>query len=125
MPKPFIAEFHDVAKLLDAKKLEALGFKVEGQRFEKAEFQSLGLRKPDCPSWYAPYSSKLRSLESGAAKECGTWAPKVFLTRIADEVASSFRLVEGKTNGTLAGYRKIWKETPEVSDWKVDLTITH
>lgn len=120
--KPYIAEFHDLAKLLDKDALGTLGIKVRGQRFDGIDYGASSLSKPDCPSWYAPYCEDLKDLDSKVARDCGKWAADVFLTRIADRLASSFRLTEfeepiDKRTRTLAGWRKIWKDQVESPDW--------
>jgi len=120
--KPYIAEFHDLAKLLDKDALGALGIKVRGQRFDGIDYGASSLSKPACPSWYAPYCEDLKDLDSKVARDCGKWAADVFLTRIADRLASSFRLTEfeepiDKRTRTLAGWRKIWKDQIESPDW--------
>jgi len=124
--KPYIAEFHDLAKLLDKDALGTLGIKVRGQRFDEIDYGALSLSKPSCPSWYAPYCEDLKSLDSKVARDCGKWAADVFLTRIADRLAASFRLAEfeeplDKRTRTIAGWRKIWKDQVESPEWQVRL----
>lgn len=116
--KPYIAEFHDLAKLIDTRTLSVLGLKIEGQRLDEIDSETLSLSMPTSPSWYAPYCEDLKSLDSKVANECGKWAADVFLTRIADRLASSFRLVEfergtEKKGRAPAGLRKIWKDVDE------------
>ena len=85
--KPFIAELHDIGKLVDRQDLNQAGIDIKGHTFHKFDFSQLGVSKPSSPSWYAQFTDEVRSLAS-------TKVPKnhiadVLLTRIADELASA------------------------------------
>ncbi len=85
--KPFIAELHDVGKLVDRQALQQVGIDIKGHTFHKCDFSQLGIAKPSSPSWYAQFTDEIRSLAS--TKVPKNYLPDVLLTRIADELAST------------------------------------
>ena len=84
---PFIAELHDIGKLVDRQALNQAGIDIKGHTFHKFDFSQLGVSNPSSPSWYAQFTDEVKSFFS-------TKVPKkhiadVLLTRIADELASA------------------------------------
>jgi len=122
----YIAEFHDVAKLLYKEDLRECGILIKGQHLDQVDFAALSITKPSSPSWFAQFSDEVKSLNSTRSKQCGDWAAHVFLTHIADEIASSFRPEEfeehdEKKGRSESGYRKIWKGDIEDKNWSTFL----
>jgi len=85
--KPFIAELHDIGKLVDRQALKQSGINIKGHTFHKFDFSQLGISKPSSPSWYAQFTDEVRSLAS--TKVPKNYLADVLLTRIADELASA------------------------------------
>jgi len=85
--KPFIAELHDIGKLVDRQALNQAGINIKGHTFHKFDFSQLGISKPSSPSWCAQFTDEVRSLAS--TKVPKDYIADVLLTRIADELASA------------------------------------
>jgi len=85
--KPFIAELHDIGKLVDRQALKQAGIDIKGHTFHKFDFSQLGISTPFSPSWYAQFSDEIGSLTS--TKVPRNYLPDILLTRIADELASA------------------------------------
>ncbi len=85
--KPFIAELHDIGKLVDRQALQQAGVNIKSHTFHKFDFSQLGISKPSSPSWYAQFTDEVRSLAS--TKVPKNYLVDVLLTRIADELASA------------------------------------
>ncbi|MEG8946756.1 hypothetical protein [Rosettibacter firmus] len=85
--KPFIAELHDIGKLVDRDSLKRSGIKIRGHTFHDFDFSQIGISQPSSPSWYAQLTDEVRSLSSTKVPKDNL--PDVLLTRIADELASA------------------------------------
>jgi len=85
--KPFIAELHDIGKLVDRQALKQDGIDIKGHTFYDFDFSHIGISKPTSPSWYAQFTDEVGSLSS--IKVPKNYLPDVLLTRIADELASA------------------------------------
>ncbi len=85
--KPFIAELHDIGKLVDQRALNQAGIDIKGHTFHKFDFSQLGIAKPSSPSWYAQFTDEVGSLTSAKVPE--KYLPDVLLTSIADVLAST------------------------------------
>jgi rubrerythrin len=85
--KPFIAEMHDIGKLIDKEALDREGISIPRHTLSKIEFSHLGILQPSSPSWYAQFSEGVNSLsKTGIPRD---YLADIVLTGIADEVASS------------------------------------
>ena len=93
--KPFIAELHDIGKLVDRQALNQAGINIKGHTFHKFDFSQLGISKPSSPSWYAQFTDEVRSLAS--TKVPRNYLADVLLTRIADELASAISRTWGSS----------------------------
>jgi len=85
--KPFIAELHDIGKLVDRQALNQAGIQLSAHTFHKFDFSQLGISKPSSPSWYAQFTDEVRSLAS--TKIPKNYLADVLLTRVADELESA------------------------------------
>lgn len=86
--KPFVAELHDIGKLVDKDALNNQdGVQISGHTFHSFDFSQLGISTPSSPSWYAQFTDEVRSLAS--TKVPKNYRTDVLLTRIADELASA------------------------------------
>ena len=85
--KPFIAELHDIGKLVNRQALKQAGINIKGHTFHEFDFSQLNISKPSSPSWYAQFTDEVRSLAS--TKVPKDYIADVLLTRIADELASA------------------------------------
>jgi hypothetical protein len=85
--KPFIAELHDIGKLVDRETLIQSGIDIKGHTFQKFNFSQLNIPQPTSPSWYAQFTDEVKSLTSHRVPK--NYLPDVLLTRIADELASA------------------------------------
>lgn len=82
----FIAELHDIGKLVDRQALSQAGVDIKGHTFHNFDFSQLGISKPSSPSWYAQFTDEVGSLAS--TKVPRSYLPDVLLTKIADKLAS-------------------------------------
>ncbi|MFW9997590.1 MAG: hypothetical protein ACFFD4_36455 [Candidatus Odinarchaeota archaeon] len=85
-----MAEFHDIAKLVDSKELEKKeGILIKDQQFSKFEELNPGYQSPSSASWYSRLADdrNFKSLKSSRVPE--DYRPDVLLTKVADEVAAS------------------------------------
>ena len=83
--KPFIAEFHDIGKLVDRYALQKKGIQTKNHTFHEFDFSQLGIEPPSSPSWHALSSDSTKSLK----KKSRDYLPDVFLVNIADNLAAS------------------------------------
>lgn len=123
MSKEFIAELHDIGKLVDKSKLE--NFSLRGHTFEDFDFNTLGINKPASPSWWGQYHHKI-----DASEDINSWQdidpvykPDVFLLIIADHLASSISRVlpqlgsADKSEGVLKLWNKKFYTKSEGKNW--------
>lgn len=89
MSEEFIAELHDIGKLVDKDKLKK--YQLKGHTFEDFDFATHKINKPASPSWWGQYHHKIN-----ASEEINVWhninttyKPDVFLLVLADHLASS------------------------------------
>ncbi|HEC57710.1 MAG TPA: hypothetical protein ENI32_07570 [Candidatus Syntrophoarchaeum butanivorans] len=129
--KPFIAELHDIGKLVDRQALNQAGIDIKGHTFHKFDFSKLGISKPSSPSWYAQYfesemvkeifgkNIRLPEIDLLNSSEIINHIPDpktradVLLTKIADGISSAISRLDlyGKriTRGeVIEGIHKLW-----------------
>lgn len=113
MTLPYIAEFHDIAKLLDEDALKHIGILVSRQTFENFDFFSLGIKEPSSPSWYSRLCENTSGLNSTTTQNN---VFEVVLTKIADTIASCIsRPSQLKNKGTTsAGIHCLWNPNTSV-----------
>lgn len=113
MSEEFIAELHDIGKLVDKKQLKKYQF--GGHTFEDFNFSMHQIREPSSPSWWAQYHhiKKITETDINDWRDIdGPYKPDVFLLVIADHLASSISRVlpplekAGETEGVL----KLWNK---------------
>lgn len=85
--KPFIAELHDIGKLVDREALKHLGIEIRDHTFHNFNFSPLGISGPTSPSWWGQFSDEVKSLTS--TKVPKNYISDVLLTNIADELSAS------------------------------------
>jgi hypothetical protein len=83
----YIAELHDIGKLVDKDAPGLRSIKIRGHTFHDFDLLQLGISQPSSPSWYAQFTEGIGSL--AYTKVPKNHLPDVFLTRIADELASA------------------------------------
>jgi len=134
MDKEFIAELHDIGKLLDKDSPELQQYHFSGHTFANFDFEEFGIKKPTSPSWWAQYHHNHNSKINEEDVNTGdSWRdipqeyrPDLFLLILADHLASSIsralpRLPLGssnkdeskdkpkdKTEDKLEGVLKLW-----------------
>lgn len=116
--RSFIAELHDIGKLVDRQVLKQYGIRISGHTFHDFDFSQIGISMPTSPSWYAQFTDEVRSLSS--TKIPKNYLPNVFLTRIGDELASAISRTWGgsqdfqsrKRRGefTVEGINVLWNQ---------------
>ncbi len=106
--KPFIAELHDIGKLVDwdAPYMKRIKPGSPKHTFKNFVFSQLGITEPSSPSWWNQFSDEVKSLSS-------TKVPKdhisdVILTNIADELAASISRTWGKKGAVAEGLYVLW-----------------
>lgn len=102
--KPFIAELHDIGKLVDKDALQKQNIQIRGHTFCDFDFSQIGILQPSSPSWYAQYLEKeeFRSPDKDLlnSQEATKYIPDpktradVLLTKIADGIASAISRLE-------------------------------
>jgi hypothetical protein len=89
---PYIAELHDIGKLVDRHALVNAGFHISGHTYYSFDFDQLGIEPPSSPSWWGQWSDSIKSLDkkSGLPSDITDEGKVcVLLTNIADELAAS------------------------------------
>lgn len=121
--KPFIAELHDIGKLVDRPALKQAGIQISGHTFHDFDFSQIGISQPFSPSWYAQYLEKdeLRSPDKDLlnSQEAKKYIPDtqiradVLLVKMADGISAAISRLElyGKRiyRGQVSeGVHKLW-----------------
>lgn len=105
----FIAELHDIGKLVDKKKLK---INISGHTFEDFDFVSHKINKPTSPSWWGQYHHKINLTDDINKWQAITeqYKPDLFLLIIADHLASSISraLPQLGSAGESEGVLKLW-----------------
>lgn len=110
MSKEFIAELHDIGKLVDKTILKA--YSLSGHTFEDFDFSKHKINKPSSPSWWGQFHHKIN-----VSEDIDNWQdidaaykPDVFLLVIADHLASSISraLPHLESAGKSEGVLKLW-----------------
>ena len=102
--KPFIAELHDIGKLVDRQALNKVGIEIRGHTFHDFDFSQIGISRPSSPSWHAQYLEKAELkppdkdlLNSQEVKKCvpdSQICADVLLTKMADGVSAAISRLE-------------------------------
>lgn len=114
MSKEFIAELHDIGKLVDKAGLsEEFKKQIKRHTFEEFDFKKYNLSKPSSPSWWGQYHHKINDsedLNSWQNIDDTTYKPDVFLLILADHLASSISraLPQMGSGGESEGIMKLW-----------------
>ncbi len=108
--KEFIAELHDIGKLVDKTKLKNYSF--GGHTFENFKFDEYKIEKPCSPSWWGQYHHKIKGSKNinNWTKVDPNYRPDVFLLIIADHLASSISRAVPPIGGAgeSEGVLKLW-----------------
>lgn len=127
----FIAELHDIGKLVDRRALKQAGIQISGHTFHDFDFSQIGISKPASPSWYAQYleEKELRPPDKDLlnSEEAKKYVPDsqiradVLLTKMADGISAAISRLElyGKhiNRGQVSeGIYKLWN--PEFYETK-------
>jgi hypothetical protein len=109
----FIAELHDIGKLVDWDDPGLIGIKPSSPRhtFHNFDFSQLGVAPPSSPSWYGQWSDSLKNLQTAGGMFSGI--PNevkacVLLTNIADVLAASISRTWGKRGNVEEGVHLLW-----------------
>ena len=102
----YIAELHDIGKLVDKDAPGLRSIKIRGHTFHDFDFSQIDISQPSSPSWYAQFTDEVGSLTSTKVPQ--DYIPDVFLTNIADEIAASISRTGGKKGGIAKGLNKLW-----------------
>jgi hypothetical protein len=111
---PFIAELHDIGKLVDWDDAELGKIRPGSPRhtFHNFDFSQLGISQPTSPSWLAQWSDSIKDLRAtGSLPSCISSEENkacVFLTNIADVLAASISRTWGKKGRTSEGVYVLW-----------------
>lgn len=129
--KIFIAELHDMGKLIDRQALKQAGINIKGQTFHDFDFSEIGISQPSSPSWYAQYferemvkeifgnKARLPEVDLMNSPEVIEYIPHpqtradVLLTKMADGISSAISRLElyGKhirRGQDCEGIHKLW-----------------
>jgi hypothetical protein len=121
--KPFIAELHDIGKLVDRQALTRASIQISGHTFHDFDFSHIGISKPTSPSWYAQYLEKdelkppdkdlLNSQEAKNIIHDPQIRADVLLTKMADGISAAISRPElhGKRirrRQVSEGVHKLW-----------------
>jgi len=121
--KPFIAELHDIGKLVDRDAINRSGIQIKGHTFHDFDFSKIGISRPSSPSWYAQYLEKdeLKPPDKDLlnSQEAKNYIPDpqigahVLLTKMADGISAAIsrldlygmRIRRGQVS---EGIHKLW-----------------
>lgn len=110
MSKEFIAELHDIGKLIDKDKLNK--YQLEGHTFEDFDFSKHKISKPCAPSWWGQYHHKITVNDdiNNWQNIDAAYKPDVFLLILSDHLASSISraLPQLGSAGESEGVLKLW-----------------
>jgi hypothetical protein len=113
MSKEFIAELHDIGKLLDKNGLQ--NYNISNHTFEDFDFSKHNINKPSSPSWWGQYHHKIsNNLDINQWPDIdGAFRPDLFLLRLADHLASSVSRVLPPLGsaGESEGILKLWNQS--------------
>lgn len=130
MPRlPFIAELHDLGKLIDVECLRLTGQMSKRQRVHDIDLASLGVSPPSAPSWWATFSDELEPDQSFYDLQCAASVEQkalILLTKIADGTSASISRIEvrGPTSRG-EGVRLLWRPDFFDQEQKKGLHWTH
>ncbi|MBS4060363.1 MAG: hypothetical protein KG029_08195 [Bacteroidetes bacterium] len=114
MSKEFIAELHDIGKLVDKNKTELKAYSLSGHTFENFDFSKHNITKPTSPSWWGQFHHNIKASEyiNNWQYIDSTYKPDVFLLIIADHLASSISraLPPLGSAGESEGVLKLWND---------------
>lgn len=84
MAEPFIAELHDIGKLVDIDS-------ISGHTFEDFDFSQLNISKPSSASWWGQYHHCVKITEdiNNWPSDIKEYKADLFLLILADHLASS------------------------------------
>ena len=105
--RAFIAELHDIGKLVDKDSLKNQNIQFTGHTFHNFDFSQIGIAPPTSPSWWGQFSDEIRSLSS-TKKIPKEHLSDVLLTNIADEIAASISRTWGKKGQVSDGIFVLW-----------------
>lgn len=110
---PFIAELHDVGKLIDVECRRLSGQMSKRQKVHDIDLASLGVSPPSAPSWWATFSDELTPEQSFDGLKCDASVEQkalVLLTKIADGTSASVSRIEVKGPTSRGeGVRLLWR----------------
>ncbi|MGQ9847348.1 MAG: hypothetical protein ACUVQP_07595 [Bacteroidales bacterium] len=110
MSEEFIAELHDIGKLVDKDKLK--NYQLRGHTFEDFDFDAHGIKQPSSPSWWGQYHHKIEHADdiNNWKNINATYKSDVFLLILADHLASSISraLPQLRSAGESEGVLKLW-----------------
>lgn len=96
---PFIAELHDIGKLMDVESRRTSGQMSTRQTVHDIELTALGVSIPTSRSWWAVWSDELEPDQPFYELNCTATTEEkalILLTKIADGTAASVSRIEGK-----------------------------
>lgn len=110
MSKEFIAELHDIGKLIDKDRLK--NYQLRGHTFEDFDFSKHKISKPSSPSWWGQYHHKITVNDDINKWQNidAVYRPDVFLLILSDHLASSISraLPQLGSAGESEGVLKLW-----------------
>lgn len=108
---PFIAEIHDIGKLVDKASLGRIGINYPGHTFHNFDFSQLNISPPTSPSWWGQWSGSLKDLHAAGGLPRGITDDGkacVVLTNIADTLAASISRTLGGKGAVEEGVCLLW-----------------
>lgn len=111
---PFIAELHDIGKLVDWGSPDLSGKIQPGSpkhAFHNFDFTQLGISPPTAPSWWSQWSDSLTDIRTTAKLPPGITDDGkacVLLTNIADVLAASISRTWGQKGAVEEGVHPLW-----------------
>jgi hypothetical protein len=111
---PFVAELHDIGKLMDVECLRTTGQMSRGQKVHNIDLNSLGVSPPVSSSWWAVWSDELGPEECFYSLNCAANLEQralILLTKIADGTAASVSRIETKRPAMRSeGVHLLWRQ---------------
>lgn len=112
MSKEFIAELHDIGKLIDKDKLNKYKNQLSGHTFDDFDFNIHNIKKPSSPSWWGQCHHKIKSNDdiNNWQDIDAAYRPDLFLLILSDHLASSVSraTIQLGSAGESKGVLKLW-----------------
>jgi hypothetical protein len=104
--RAFIAELHDIGKLVDKDALKSQNIQISDHIFHKFDFSQIEITPPASPSWWGQYHHGEEVNLSKISEIPQDYIPDVILLKIADRLAASISRPDQRLSGLFQSVKK-------------------